>query len=353
LRIGRRSFLAGLSLSVVPLISAHRLARAGSNAADMPWIKARALHPGDAIMIVAPAGPADQERLEACRRRFESAGFRVIIPKGIYRRDRYLAGTDDERAAELNSAIRDPLVRAIFPCRGGYGLMRILQQVDYKAIRDDPKIITGYSDLTALHLAIARHSRVITFHSPMPQSSLYRDDGDHAYSSSSFWRVVRGEGFDNTARSRVIDLPKDRPVPTRLVGGRATGRLVGGNLTLICSSLGTPYSVEADGNILLIEDTGEAPYRVDRMFAQLRLAGVLDRVAGLLIGTFDETDAKAVDAVVREHCSRLKVPVIQNFPAGHTPFNTTLPHGGLVDLDADKAQVSLLENPVLASTAPG
>jgi muramoyltetrapeptide carboxypeptidase len=275
-------------------------------------------------------------------------GYRVIIPRGLYRRDRYLAGTDDERAAELNAAIHDPQVRAIFPCRGGYGLMRILERVDYKAIRADPKIITGYSDLTALHMAIARHSRVITFHSPMPQSSLYRDDGDYAYASSSFWRMVRGEGFENAGeKGRVVELPKSRPSPERLVGGRASGRLMGGNLTLICSTLGTPFAVEDAGNILLIEDTGEAPYRVDRMFAQLRLAGVLDRVAGLLIGTFDETDAKAVDAVVREHCSRLKVPVILNFPVGHTPFNATLPHGGLVELDADKVQVSLLENPVL------
>jgi len=115
---------------------------------------------------------------------------------------------------------------------------------------------------------------------------------------------------------------------------------------LICSTLGTPFAVEPEGNILLIEDTGEAPYRVDRMFAQLRLAGVLNKVAGLLIGTFDETDIPGVDAVVQEHCSRLRVPVIRNFPVGHTPFNATLPHGGLVELDADQGRVRLLENPV-------
>src|SRR6202034_2406443 len=114
-------------------------------------------------------------------------------------------------------------------------LMRILQQVDYKAIRDDPKLITGYSDLTALHLAIARHSRVISLHSPMPQSSLYRDDGEYAYASSSFWRTVRGEGFaDDPKGGRVVELPEGRADPSRLVNGRATGRLVGGNLTLIC-----------------------------------------------------------------------------------------------------------------------
>jgi muramoyltetrapeptide carboxypeptidase len=342
LSFSRRTFLSGLSLAAVPFCG---VVRAGVRA-DVPWKKARALHQGDLIRFVAPAGPADPERVETCRKRFEAMGFRVDVPKDLFRHYRYLGGTDNERAAELNAAIRDPKVRAIFPVRGGYGLMRILDQVDYKALGDDPKIITGYSDLTALHMAIARHSRVITFHSPMPQSALSRDDGDYGYAWSSFWKMIRGEGFGDGQEGRDVELPRDRPAPDRLVGGRATGRLVGGNLTLICSTLGTPYAIEAAGNILLIEDTGEAPYRVDRMFTQLRLAGVLDQVAGLLIGTFNETDVKATDEVVREHCSPLKVPVILNFPVGHTLFNATLPHGGMVELDADAVRVRLLENPV-------
>ncbi len=341
----RRSFLSKACLSAVPLLGLDRVARGAAAPADPPWKKAKALRAGDTIQFVAPAWPADPERVETCRQRFEDLGFRVIVPKNLFRRDGFLAGTDDERLDELNSAIRDPKVRMILPCRGGSGLMRILDRVDYKAIRDDPKIIGGYSDLTALHLAIARHSRVITLHSPMLQSSLHRDDGDYSYATSSFWRAVRGEGFVDG--SRVIELPKGRAAPTKIVGGRATGRLWGGNLTLICSTLGTPYSVEPEGSILLIEDTGEAPYRVDRMFAQLRLAGVLDRVAGLLIGTFDDTDERAAAKVIREYCERLKVPVLAYFPVGHTPFNATLPHGGLVELDADALRVRLLENPVV------
>ena len=340
MRLSRRSLLA-----TVPLLGAAGVAGAAAPPPDVPWKKARALRPGETIRFVAPAGPIDPARVEAARARFEGMGYRVVVPATIARRDRYLAGSDDERADELNAAIRDPVARAIFPCRGGYGLMRILDRVDYKAIRDDPKLITGFSDLTALHLAIARHSRVITLHSPVPQGSLDRVEGDYAFASSSFWRMARGEGFAGSG-SRAVEVPAGWPAPTRLVGGRATGRLVGGNLTLICSTLGTPHAVEAAGNVLLIEDTGEAPYRVDRMFAQLRLAGILDRVAGLLIGTFDETDVKAVALVVREHCSGLKVPVIADFPVGHTAFNATLPHGGLVELDADQGRVRLLENPV-------
>ena len=343
--VSRRSFVTGLPFAAVPRFVPRPGPEADPPPAEVPWKKARALRAGDAIRFVAPAGPADPERVESCRRRLEGLGFRVVIPRDLFRRERYLGGTDDERADELNVAIRDPESRAIFPVRGGYGLMRILGRLDYRAIRDDPKVITGYSDLTALHLAIARHSRVITFHSPMPQSSLYRDDGDHAYAWSSFWRSVRGEGFAEGGRA--IELPKDRPTPIRLVGGRATGRLVGGNLTLIGSTLGTPYALEAAGNILVVEDTGEAPYRVDRLFAQLRLAGVLDQVSGLLVGTFDETDAKGVDEVVRDHCSGLKVPVIANFPIGHTPSNATFPHGGLAEFDADAGSVRLRENPLV------
>ena len=330
----RRSFLSTLAL-----------AAAGPTRpppADLPWKRAPALRPGDLIRFVAPAGPADPAQVEACRRICEAKGFRVAIPANLFRRDRYLAGSDDDRAAELDAAIRDPEARAIFPCRGGYGLTRILDRVDYRAIRDDPKIVTGFSDLTALHLAIARHARVVTLHSPMPQAALDREDGEHAYASASFWKAVRGEAGGEVA------LPAGRPAPTRLVGGRATGRLVGGNLTLICSTLGTPYAIEPEGNVLLIEDTGEAPYRVDRMLVQLRLAGVLDRVAGLLIGDFNETDVAGVEEVVRRECSRLRVPVLRGFPVGHNPLNATLPHGGLVELDAEVARVRLLEPAVLA-----
>ena len=340
MNITRRSLLIGAALA-----SASRLGNPAEASADLPWKKAPALRSGDLIRFVAPAGPVDLVKVEACRKRIEALGFRVAIPEGIGRKDRYLAGTDKERLDELNAAIRDPKARAIFPIRGGYGLMRILPGIDYRAIRDDPKIITGFSDLTALHLAIARNSRVVTLHSPVPQGSLYRVDGDYAYASEDFWRTVRGEGFDADG-GRDVTLPQGRPAPGRVVGGRATGRLVGGNLTLICSTLGTPYAVEGAGNLLLIEDTGEAPYRVDRMFAQLRLSGILDRVGGLLIGTFDETDGPATEAVVREHCSKLKVPVILNYPVGHTPFNATLPLGSLVQIDADAARVRLLENPV-------
>jgi muramoyltetrapeptide carboxypeptidase len=315
-------------------------------AAQDEWIRPPALRPGDTIALVAPAGPADKERVFEFAKQLEAKGFRVQLPKGLFRRSGYLAGTDDARAAELNAAIRDPNVRAIFPCRGGYGLTRILDRIDYAALRKNPKIITGYSDLTALHLAVARKARLITFHSPMPEFDLRRTDGEYEYAARSFWRTLLASEYKSGEKGYTVALPQGKPKPERLVGGKDRGRLIGGNLTLICATLGTPYAPELKGTILLLEDTGEAPYRVDRMLSQLRLAGVLDSVAGVVVGDFSKTDVKDVDRVVREYLGKLKVPVVINFPVGHTVQNATLPHGALVELDADAPALRVLENPV-------
>jgi muramoyltetrapeptide carboxypeptidase len=311
------------------------------------WLKPPALRRGDVVRFVAPAGIAEKDKVTKCAKRLEEMGLTVTIPESLYRKDGYLAGTDAERADELNAAIRDPKIRAILPCRGGYGTTRILDRIDYTALRSDPKIIIGYSDITALHLAVAAKARVITFHSPMPQSSLWRDDGDYAFAASSFRRVVAAESYKGGETTGFdVDLPKEQPKVRALVGGKATGRLVGGNLSLICATLGTPYAIAAKGRILLLEDTGEAPYRIDRMFAQLRLAGILESAAGILLGSFDKTDPKEAERITGEYCGKLKIPVLANFPVGHTALNATLPHGGLVEVDADKMRVRVAEPPV-------
>jgi muramoyltetrapeptide carboxypeptidase len=180
----------------------------------------------------------------------------------------------------------------------------------------------------------------------MPESSLWRDDGDYAHAHTSLWRAISLSHYQGARTpGYVLALPK-AAAPQRLVGGKSQGRLVGGNLSLICATLGTPYAIQAKGNILFVEDTGEAPYRVDRYFSQLRLAGVLADAAGIIVGDFARTDVKEVEKIVRGYCAGLKQPVIMNFPVGHTVFNTTLPHGCLAELDADRLQVRLLEDPV-------
>ena len=322
-------------------------------AGDLPpqseWLRPPALKPGDTIAFVAPAGPIELRHVKEYAQTLEKAGYLVAIPDGIERKSGFLAGSDQARADELNAAIRDPKVRAVFPCRGGYGVTRILDRIDYAALRKDPKIITGFSDLTGLHLAISREARVVTFHSPMPDASLWKQDTEHAFATASFQRTVFADAYKPGSVGYTIAIPTDQPKPVPLVAGKAHGLLTGGNLTLICSTLGTPYALEPKGKILFIEDVHEAPYRVDRSLAQLRLAGVLDAVVGVVAGGFssnDPKDAKELERVLREYFSPMKKPVVINFPVGHIAHNATLPVGALVELDGDSGSLRLLEDPV-------
>jgi muramoyltetrapeptide carboxypeptidase len=311
-------------------------------AEDAAWLAPRQLVKGDTVALVAPCGIPEEADVRAFAASLEQAGLRIDLDSAIPgRRHRYLAGTDDERTAELNRTIRDPEIRGIFVVRGGYGLTRILDRLDYDALRRDPKVVTGYSDVTALHLAIARKARVITFHTPM--ANAVRAAGrDPTFADRSFRDMLF---LEPTAARRSIPVPAGSPV-TSVTGGRCEGRLVGGNLSLICATLGTPYAIDADGAVLFIEDVNELPYRVDRMMSHLRLAGVLDKVAGIVVGQFtcDDADEQAVQReVVLEYCRSLGCPVVANFPCGHVADNATLPLGARVALDADAGTLEALE----------
>jgi muramoyltetrapeptide carboxypeptidase len=339
---GVANFLAGIVAA--PALLAEDLG------VTTDWLKPHALKPGDTIAFVAPAGPAELSPLMEYKKRLEKDHYEVLIPEGIdKRKNGYLGGTDDERVNELNSMIRDPKVRAIFPVRGGYGVTRILSRIDYAALRKDPKIITGYSDLTALHLAIAREARVVTFHSPMPMVDLWREDmPKFTFAAASFRRAIFAEQYTKGENGYTVAVPADSKLVT-VIDGTARGRLLGGNLTLICSTLGTPYALQPKGAILFIEDVNEAPYRVDRSLAQLRMVSVLNDVGGVVVGSFiskTPDEGKEFDRVLHEYLGTLKVPVVMNFPVGHIPRNATLPHGGLVELDTHKGCLRLLENPV-------
>jgi len=318
-------------------------------AQEKQWVKAPALKRGDTIALVAPAGPVEIKTVKEFAEQLEMAGYKVIIPKGIERKSGYLAGADDERASELNAAIRDPKVRAIFPCRGGYGVIRILDRIDYPALRRDPKIIVGFSDITALHLAIARESHLITFHAPMSLRGIAVPDKEASFAVASFKRAIFADQSKDRVGGYTIDAPTDRPKPVKLVSGKAQGRLMGGNLTMICSTLGTPYAIQPKGAILFIEDLNEAPYRVDRYLSQLRLAGALDAISGVVIGNFSSkevTDAKEFERVFQDYFATRKIPVLMNFPVGHVSHNATLPHGAMAEVDADASTLRLVENPV-------
>lgn len=318
--------------------------------AQQPWLRAPALKAGDTIAFVAPAGPVEIEPITRYATQLEAIGFHVQIPPNVVRKWEYLAGTDEERANELNEAIRNPEVKAIFAIRGGFGLTRILDRIDYEALRKSPKVVVGYSDLTALHLAIARKTQLVTFHGPMPMSNLWQaDTPKYKYANDAFRRVVFAKSYSDGTVGFAIPLPTD--VTTKaLVGGKATGRLVGGNLSLVCATLGTPYAIDPKDSILFLEDVNEAPYRVDRMLSQLRLAGILNAVSGVVIGDFSSKDAeekRAINRVLQEYFGSLRVPVLMNFPVGHVPENATIPHGALAEIDSEKLSLRLLENPVV------
>jgi len=318
---------------------------------ETEWLKPKGLKQGDTIALVAPAGPVDRAVVVSYQKQLEKSGYKVQCDERMLdRKKEYLAGSDDERLNELNRAIQDPIVRGVFPIRGGYGLTRILDRVDYESLRRDPKVVIGYSDITALHLAIARKSRVVSFHSPVPMSNLAQGHlPEHAYSQKAFERMLFVDRFPNPMTNEKIEVPASDPIET-INGGKARGRLMGGNLSLVCATLGTPFAIEAASNILFLEDVNEAPYRVDRLFSQLRLAGILNSVAGIVLGQFttkDPSEAKEIDRVLSEAMKALRCPVVANFPVGHIPKNATLPHGALVELDADLSCLTLLEEPCL------
>lgn len=328
------------------------LAPLANSTAETPPIRPAGLQPGDTIMFVAPAGELIEKRVRLAEKRLIELGYRVIVPENLFRQRGYLAGTDEERADELMRAFLDPEVDAIFPGTGGYGVTRMLDHLDWDAIAGHPKVFIGFSDITALHLALAAKTNWVTFHSPNPQWGLGSDDNLTPFSAKYFWRNVLAEsnrqeiGFTYT-------LAEDEIAPLRKVAaGKATGRLIGGNLSLIATLMGTPYEMQTEGKILFLEDVNEAPYRIDRMLSQLKLAGKLAGCAGVLLGQFTKADpdkgesSLSLNEVFADYFAKAPYPVIANFPAGHATENATLPFGALAEIDADGLKVRVLENPV-------
>lgn len=341
----------------------------------LPMIWPKPLAPGDTIMFVAPAGDLDRDRMMRAKERLEARGYHVEMREDLFAREGYLAGSDERRAAELMQAFLDPEVKAIFPGTGGYGTMRMLALLDYAAIRKNPKILTGFSDLTGLHAALNRLAGLVTFHGPMAMA-LGGEKGLTPFSEELFWRALTGPpGYPVTVPKPLLPVIEgaddEMPQPTAMGRGRARGRLVGGNLSLISALEGTPFAIDTRDAILLVEDTREAPYRIDRMLRQLQLAGKLATLRGAVLGQFtrnydreDETrqaDPRyGVDGVLKQYFENAGIPVLMNFPVGHYPQNATLPLGGEVEIDADKVSLRILpaggEEPDLvdlASAVPG
>jgi muramoyltetrapeptide carboxypeptidase len=298
------------------------------------------LKPGDRIALVAPAGPVDAAKARTAVDRCRRLGFEPVPGAALLARAGYLAGSDRDRAADLQAAL-DGDCAAVWAVRGGYGTLRTLQQVDLTGIRDRPKAFIGFSDNTAVHLAFLNLG-VVSFHGPHAGFEHFPPETEAAF------------------RAVVMDarVPVSLPIPAGMAhvairSGVAEGRLVGGNLAMLAAVCGTPYQPDTDGALLFIEDVGEPLYKIDRMLTQLRLAGLLDGVAGIAVGEFTEMldPVLAADAVpepslkgvLTELLGPLGVPVVMGVPIGHGRQNWTLPMGRRARLDADAGSMELLE----------
>lgn len=301
---------------------------------------ARRLKAGMKIGVVAPASTAfDQQVVRFGLEVIESLGFEVEPGKNLFQRRGYLAGADSDRATDLNAMFERPDIDAIFCLRGGYGAMRTLPMLNFEAIRANPKVLLGYSDITVLLNAIYKLTGLVTFHGPMAVES-YTD-----YTYESFHALL----LNNTPNLSLGQPPLFESAPGRverenrlqsIVPGTAQGHLVGGNLTLVAATMGTAYEPFFDEGILVLEDVDESPLRIDRMLTHLKLAGVFDRVRGVALGKFTNAEISgpslSLETIFNDLLQRYDIPVLSGLMIGHTKDQATLPIGGQAILDADK-----------------
>jgi muramoyltetrapeptide carboxypeptidase len=306
------------------------------------------LKPGDTIGIVAPASPpSDPGVIEKSLDFVSRLGFKPKLARNARQRAGFLAGSDRERAADLMSMFLDRRVSGILCVRGGYGSSRLLPLLDYRTIRRNPKVFVGYSDITSLHSALLVKAGLVSFHGPMLSSDFIKEDLP-AFTTEQFLKIVRqpsplGSLQRGHAQANIEVL---RP-------GVARGRLLGGNISILCSTLATPFQPSFRKRILFFEDVDEAPYKFDRMLTQLLNAGLLQQLAGIAIGVnkncLDPKAGKAKEYrqslldVFVERLRPLKIPIVAGLPFGHVSHNATIPVGVMATLDGDKGDLLITE----------
>jgi muramoyltetrapeptide carboxypeptidase len=277
----------------------------------------------------------DPSALDAGRRALERFGFEVAVRDDILDRDGYLAGSDERRADELMDAIRDPEIDAIICARGGYGCQRILDSLDAAAFRKAAKPIVGYSDITILLLWQRKQAGLLGIHGPMLETT----ESLEGESGSALVRALQGTG------------PLPRYVGETLTSGWAEGRMVGGSLSICVASLGTPWEIDTRDAILMLEEVTEPPYRIDRMFQQLRAAGKFDRAVAIALGSFADCDDErypewTMTRLLEESFGSLGKPVVFGLPFGHGKENRPWPYAGRGALDGSRGELEVLESAV-------
>ena len=309
----------------------------------MAILKPKKLSKKDVIGIISPASSPDEYlRVEKGVKYLESLGYRVKVGENVGKNHGYLAGTDEERIIDLHSMFKDKSVKAIFNVRGGYGAFRLLDKIDYRLIRSNPKIFVGYSEITSLQMAFFEKAGLITFGGPMVAVDFY--DEISPFTNEQFWATIT-----SNKKLGKVKYPEEQKLPF-LQKGSASGRILGGNLAVFAGLLGTQYFPNLTGKILMIEEIGELPYRVDRMLNQLRLAGAFKKVKGIVLGRFvdcNETDPEkktlTLGEVISKYIGETKLPSIYTFPHGHIKDFVTIPFGIKVNMNATKGIVEFAE----------
>ena len=293
-------------------------------------IKPERLKKGDTVGIIAPASPPNKENLERGLKFIEEIGLNYKLGKSLYQEFGYLAGSDEERLADLHEMFLDDEVKGIICAGGGYGTGRIASAIDYETINKNPKIFWGYSDITFLHTAIRQQAGLVTFHGPMIASDLGKEDAN-LISKEQFLQLFSPAELRYTTELSLLE---------EMIAGKAKGELVGGNLSLLASTMGTSYEIDTFGKILLIEDINEEPRAVDRMLNQLYMGGKLQGAAGIIVGDFNNCVPErelslSLDEVLDHYIKLAGKPAMKGFKMGHCSPHIAVPFGTEAQMDTD------------------
>lgn len=312
----------------------------------MKIIKPKKLKKNDVIGLISPASsPDDLSKIEVGVRYLEGLGYSVETGKNVGKINGYLAGSDKERVEDLHSMFQKKEIKAVFCLRGGYGSGRLLDKIDYNLIKKNPKILVGYSDITALQMAIFKKAGLISFSGPMVVSDLINQI--HNTSEEIFWNML-------TSSKKIGKLKSIGEKEIQyLRKGKGIGTLIGGNLSTFVSLIGTEFIPKLTNYILLLEDTCEPPYKIDRMFNHLKLSGIFYKSKGVMLGAFNdcieenpEKNTLTLGEVIQDYLGKLNKPVLYNLSHGHINENLILPFGLKVRLNSSKDYIEFTENAV-------
>lgn len=320
------------------------------NSSGTKIIKPKRLTKGDTVAVIAPSSGVESEAFEKALLNIADLGFKAKAGKYARARNGFLAGTDKQRLEDLHQAFGDAETKAVWCVRGGYGASRFLPELDFKLIKKNPKILIGYSDITALHTAIHQNTGLVTFHGPVAAST-YSD-----YAKNHVVNVLMNPSAPYKVELSPDNVAKESNLfkTETITAGKCRGELIGGNLSLLTALAGTPFALRnMKGKLLFIEDVGEQPYRIDRMLTQLRQTIDLRQLAGIGLGVFEDCNPKDATAsqslieVLKDRLGDLGIPVIYGLSFGHIRDQFTLPIGIAAELDTEKATMTFLETGVV------